>query len=244
MIHYFDSLPSTNKYCELLDLSTVEEFAVFCALEQTAGIGQQKSQWVSDANKNLTFSLILHPAFLPVQDQFMLSKVLSLAICEWLDERASVRSQIKWPNDIYIGDRKICGILTSTRINGPHLEHAICGIGLNLNQTVFPDWVPNPTSLQLISHQESDLQESLESLIRAIAGRYSDLQSRSWEEINAHYLNRLYRYEAPSLYRYHDAIIQATIKGVNRFGHLQLLTSDGAPLSCSMKEIQYIIHPQ
>lgn len=243
MIRYFDSLPSTNKYCELLDLSTVEEFAVFCALEQTSGIGQQQSQWVSDANQNLTFSLILHPTHLPIQDQFMLSKVLSLGICHWLDQQIPIPSQIKWPNDIYVGDRKICGILTSTRINGSRLEHAVCGVGLNLNQTVFPSWVPNPTSLKQITGKEYDIQHCLESLISMLTDSYSLLAAPDWDGLNRQYLQRLYQYGKPSAYRFQGEQIQATIKGVNRYGHLQLLTSKGTPLSCSMKEIQYLINP-
>ncbi len=103
-IHIFDQLESTNKYCELLDLSQTEEFYVVAARSQTAGVGQGANHWESEPGKNLTFSIVLRPTFLPVADQFMITKAISLGITDWLHKQAALQSRIriKWPNDIYV----------------------------------------------------------------------------------------------------------------------------------------------
>lgn len=104
-IQFIDQLESTNKYCELLDLSQTEEFFTVAAGFQTAGVGQGASRWESEPGKNLTFSTILKPAFLPVADQFMITKVISLGITDWLRKQTTTlqhRICIKWPNDIYV----------------------------------------------------------------------------------------------------------------------------------------------
>jgi len=240
-IHFFDSLASTNQYCELLDLAQVEEFTCYCAHAQTAGIGQRGNHWEAEPHKNLTFSLVLHPTFLPINDQFKLTQVLSLALCDWLKIQLEGHTSvsIKWPNDIYVGNRKICGILTSLHVQGSHIAHAVCGIGLNVNQTYFPDWVPNPTSLKILTGREYPIEESLNQLLTSIQQRYHSLSLAS--DLNADYLQHLYRLGQPSSFIYHNQNITATITGVNSYGHLLLTTQEGASLSCSLKEIAFVI---
>lgn len=108
-LRLFDSLESTNKYCELLDLTAVGEFTVVCAREQTAGIGQWGNVWHSEPGKNLTFSLVLKPTFLPFEQQYMLTKAVSLGVVDCLIPLLPEGQEvsIKWPNDIYIGMRKV-----------------------------------------------------------------------------------------------------------------------------------------
>ena len=259
-IHYFDTLASTQQHCELLDLNQVEEFTCFCARTQTAGIGQRGNHWEAAPGQNLTFTLVLHPTFLPVAAQFCLTQALSLGITDWLhallpqnlkisksqnllSNLSTLHSplstlSIKWPNDIYVGDRKICGILTSVRVQGGRIAHAISGIGLNVNQTVFPDWVPNPISLSLLTGKQYTLDTLLPSLIDSIRNRYEAL--REGADMEDDYLSLLYRRGIPSPFRYQGKNIIATILGVNDFGHLQLVTNGGEPLSCQLKEIQFL----
>lgn len=240
-IQYFDSLASTNQYCELLDLSQVEEFTCYCAYAQTAGIGQRGNHWEAEPGKNLTFTLVLRPTFLPVSHQFKLTQVLSLALCDWIKPQLKDSSSvmIKWPNDIYVGNMKVCGILTSLRIQGSFIAHAVCGIGLNLNQTCFPDWVPNPTSMKLLTQREYPIEESLDSLLSAIYRRYTALSMGG--DLNAEYLQHLYRMGQASTFIYHNHTITATITGVNSYGHLQLTTQEGERLSCALKEIAFVL---
>ena len=232
------TLPSTNSYCELLDLDKVEEFTVIWAHEQTDGIGQRGNHWVCEKNKNLTFSLILKPTFLPSADQFMLTKTLSLGVCDMLTQALpSHKVHIKWPNDIYVDGNKICGILTSNKVLNNRLSVAICGIGINVNQLQFPEWVPNPTSFSLLTRQAHELRPLLNNVVAKIAERYRQLERHEWTTIDHDYLKCLLHYRTVARYKYHGEDIEATITGVNRFGHLQLALQNGEKISCDMKEI-------
>ena len=241
----FDSLESTNQYCELLDLATVEEFTVISTREQTAGIGQRGNCWNAEPGKNITFSLVLKPVFLPMEDQYMLTKAVSLGIADWLSGILPHGQQvrIKWPNDIYVGDKKICGVLISTRVQRNRLATAIVGVGLNVNQTVFPDWVPNPTSLKLITGKEMPTGEALKGVVGAIDRRYRQLHATfpdHTEEMDAAYLSSLLNLGKECAYLYHDKKIRAVITGVNRFGHLELVSTEGDKLVCQLKELKLL----
>lgn len=252
-IEKFDSLESTNKYCEALDLAEVEDFTCYWALEQTAGIGQRGNHWEAEAGRNLTFSLVLHPTFLPADRQFKLTEALSLALSDFLSVfKFQFSIRIKWPNDIYVGGKKICGTLVSTRLQGDRIASAVCGIGLNVNQTAFPDWVPNPTSLALLTGMEYDLAPLLERLLACIEKRYSDLKAGVDPE--PEYLRHLLHLGIEADYIIHDGAqmlptthyplptkTRATITGVDPHGRLLLTASDGRRLSCGMKEIAFVL---
>lgn len=241
-IRFFDTLESTNNYCKLLDLTQVEEFTVICARNQTAGIGQQGNVWVSEPYKNLTFSLILKPTFLPASDQYQLTIAISVAVAETVSQLLpNHRTYIKWPNDIYVGDRKICGTLTINQLTGNEISSAICGIGLNVNQTVFPQWVPNPTSLKLLTCKDYDIEELLSLLTCNIEKCYLELHHDA-RNLHAKYMERLYRLGTMARYNYKGADINATITGINAFGQLQLLTDQNQAISCSIKEITFLQH--
>ena len=236
----FDSLESTNKYCEALDLNEVEDFTCYWALKQTAGIGQRGNHWESASGENLTFSLVLHPSFLPADRQFMLTEALSLAICDFLSTfHFPFSTFIKWPNDIYVDGKKICGTLTSTRLVGNGIAFAVCGIGLNVNQREFPDWVPNPTSVSLLTGERHDLEPLLWQLLVCIEKRYNEL--KSGQDLEPEYLDHLLNLGVPARYKYNEEEIVATITGVDSFGHLLLTAADGRRLSCGMKEIAWLM---
>lgn len=260
------SVESTNRYCEFLDLSEVEELTCYRALEQTAGIGQsltntasdaeggrRHNQWFSGlAGENLAVSIVLKPTFLPAAAQFRLTQALSLAICDFLsglDIRKPI--QIKWPNDIYVAGNKICGTLISTRLcqspqsldnNDSHaaavISTAICGIGLNVNQTSFPAWVPNPTSVALLTGRRHDCAVLLHGLLEACRRRYQEL--RDGCDPTSEYLARLMNLGVARRYRYCGEELTATVTGVDLFGRLCLTTADDRPLVCSMKEITFL----
>jgi BirA family biotin operon repressor/biotin-[acetyl-CoA-carboxylase] ligase len=251
-IEKFDSLESTNKYCEALDLAEVEDFTCYWALEQTAGIGQRGNRWESESGKNLTFSLVLHPTFLPADCQFKLTESLSLALADFLSSSPfHLSPSVKWPNDIYArmsstieGSekrpcRKICGTLVSARIKGTQIASAICGIGLNVNQTLFPNWVPNPTSLALLTGKEYNPGFLLQQLLDRIEKRYSDLKNGL--NPGPEYLDRLLNLGVPARYIYNEEELTATITGVDPHGRLLLTSSDGRRLSCGMKEISFLL---
>lgn len=250
-IEKFDSLESTNKYCEALDLAEVEDFTCYWALSQTAGVGQRGNHWHSAAGENLTFSLVLHPTFLPAERQFKLTEALSLALVDLLKDFRDLRDlKVKWPNDIYVrmlntteGSerhpyRKICGTLVSTRLSGNTIASAICGIGLNVNETEFPDWVPNPTSLALLTGREYELELLLRQLLACIERRYIFL--KSGQSPREEYLSHLMNLGVAARYLYQGEEVTATITGIDPYGHLLLTTQDGRSLCCGMKEISLL----
>lgn len=238
----FDSLESTNKYCELLDLNQVEEFTVIWASSQTGGVGQQGCHWESQPGKNLTVSIVLHPSFLPAHSQFLLTQMLSLAVADYLrDAMPSQSVAIKWPNDIYLGHKKICGILTTTRIANAHIASAVCGIGLNVNQLQFSSDIPNPTSMALCMGHEFDLEEVLKDLVVAIEKRYKQLQDGESALVQHDYLSLLLNSGKPARYLYQGQEITATIDGVDDYGHLLLTDASRRTLVCGIKEIQFLL---
>ena len=234
-----DSTESTNRYCELLDLAEVEEFSCYTALEQTAGIGQRGNTWFSGAKgDNLTFSIILKPTFLPATQQFRLTQAFSLALTDFLSPFTPQLSPlIKWPNDIYVGGSKICGTLISCRHSGTAIATAICGIGLNINQTEFPDWVPHPTSLSLLTGLRHSTSDLLPRLLDACQRRYEQL--RLGQDHTTDYLSRLMNLGQPCRYLYGGQEITATITGIDNYGRL-LLDHCGNTLCCGMKEISLL----
>ena len=239
-IQKLDSTESTNKYCEALDLSQVGDFTCYWALEQTAGIGQRGNHWHSSSGKNLTFSLVLHPIFLPADRQFKLTQALSLALVDFLSTfNFKLSVSIKWPNDIYVDGKKICGTLVSTRLQGTAIASAVCGIGLNINEREFPSWIPHPTSLSILTRQEYDLETMLRQLLACIEHRYKNLKSGGDPE--PEYLTHLMNLQKSARYIYNNQEITASITGVDTHGRLLLTTADGQRLSCGMKEISFLI---
>lgn len=244
-----ETVDSTNRYCGRMDLPNVSEFTTVWALRQTDGVGQRGNHWFSEAGANLTFSVVLHPVFLTPARQFELTKAISLGVSDWLisligDYTRSADSEvsIKWPNDVFVGGRKICGILIENRI-GVRYETAICGIGLNVNQTVFGAGAPNATSLKAITGREYGLARQLQGVIECLQRRYDVLLAAGGsgsQQLDGDYLNRLLNLGVERRYIYKGSVISATITGLSPWGHLLLTTDDGSRLQCAMKEIAFL----
>lgn len=140
---------------------------------QSAGRGQRGNSWEAEPGCNLTFSVLLRPQAIDAARQFELSMVVSLAIVRSLDALlaragSSERCSVKWPNDIYVGDRKLCGILIENALSGRTISRSIAGIGINVNQRLFRSDAPNPVSLAQLTGQDFNLDEALEAVASAI----------------------------------------------------------------------------
>ncbi len=242
-IQYFDSLPSTNRYLESLPPTLLAEGMVVVARKQTAGIGQQGNRWESEAEKNLTFSLVLQPTFLPMARQYALTKAVALGVADWLEAMPDLQKRvcIKWPNDIYVDTNKIGGILISNRIAAGHMQSSIVGIGLNVNQTTFPPSLPNPTSLALITGRQHSSEDCLHQLLQALDHRYRQLSEGHYAQQDEDYRNRLLQRGETKHYIYNSKEIVATLHDVNTYGHLLLTTDDGELLSCQIKEVKFLL---
>ncbi|WMJ75441.1 biotin--[acetyl-CoA-carboxylase] ligase [Cytophagaceae bacterium ABcell3] len=204
---------------------------------QTAGQGQRGSSWEAEPDKNLTFSLLLKPSFLPISDQFYLNMVICLAISDTLTQYTSKKVTIKWPNDIYVEAKKICGILINNFLKGCQFEHVVVGIGLNVNQENFQE--PKAVSLKMIEQKEVNLVEVLEILLGNIEKWYLALMQKKYKNIQENYLSKMFRINEKHLYR-SDGIFEGTIRGIDPTGKLAVETEVGIRYFC-LKEIEYVM---
>lgn len=246
-ITWFDSIDSTNSEARR-QLPVNAKMSVYAAKFQTAGRGQRGNKWSSAAGQNLTFSVLLnlaHPQMpdLAVQDQFLLSIVASLSVSDLL-QKLNIRNSIKWPNDIYIGRRKVCGMLIENIVGNAGLEHSIIGIGLNLNQTEFPPELVNPTSVLVCSGLKTVPEEVLDDFLDIFSGYMpylSDIEGIN--EIRNKYVSRLFGLGVSR--EYHDCLrnvdFTGTIKGISEEGLLLMEMPDKTVTNYSFKEVSYII---
>ncbi len=174
-ITVIDNIASTNDYAnKLIENNKFIDGQIILAKNQSNGKGQQNNIWESDAGKNITCSIITKPSFVPLEEQFLLSKAISLGVRDFLLIHTKEVS-IKWPNDIYIGDKKIAGILIENIIMGDKMETSVIGIGININQEIFSDNIPNPTSLKMTEKRDFNIEELTNQLALKIDFWYSKL---------------------------------------------------------------------
>jgi len=232
---------STNTFLkDALSKSTpLLEGTVIMAVKQFAGRGQTNNAWLSDERKNLTFSILLNPTFLPVHMQFELNKAISVAINDVLKVYAGDTALIKWPNDSYICNKKVAGILIENIVSGNQIRHAIIGIGLNVNQTNFPATLKNVTSLKQGLQKDYDLYILLGELCSAVEARYLQLRAGHFEKITRDYMERLYLLNEWSIFKTARGMIRGKIIGVNSSGQLEVETTQGLILF-NNKEIEFI----
>lgn len=232
---------STNSYLrDLLKSQHLEEGSVVVADFQTAGRGQVGNSWYSDKGDNLLFSLLIYPTGIPANEQFIISRMVSLAIKNTLDQFAD-DIRIKWPNDIYWKERKIAGILIENSLQGKIIENSIIGIGLNLNQQIFPVELPNPVSLRQITATEQDKNYILDLLLKEFFLLYRSLQQGEKQVIEDEYMLDLYRTNGYYWYEDANGRFQAEIDNVLPSGHLVLRTLDtNEERIYAFKEVQFI----
>lgn len=246
-ITWFDSIDSTNSEARRR-LPANAKMSVYAAKFQTAGRGQRGNKWSSAAGQNLTFSVLLnftHPQMpdLAVRNQFLLSIVAALSVSDLL-QKHNIHNTIKWPNDIYIGRRKVCGMLIENIVGNAGLEQSIIGIGLNLNQTEFPPELVNPTSVLVSSGLRTVPEDVLDDFLDIFSGYMpylSDIEGIN--EIRNKYVSRLFGLGVSR--EYHDCLrnvdFKGTIKGISEEGLLLMEMPDKTVTSYSFKEVSYII---
>lgn len=236
-----ESVDSTNSFAlELIPKIDPIEGAVVWAIEQNRGKGRNNNKWESQSGKNLTFSVILYPDFLEADQQFYISKAISLGVFDYICQYSD-SVKIKWPNDIYINDKKIAGILIELSISGNKIHNCVAGIGLNVNQTIFKKNIPNPTSLKLLLKSDLDLNESLEKLCGYIEKRYLEIANLNFEKINRDYKSNLFRLNEFHCYEYNNDIFEAKITDVDQFGNIFIERKDGSSRYYNISELNFVI---
>ncbi len=236
------AVDSTNNFLKNL-LSKSEplpEGTVIMAEDQFAGRGQQQNIWHAEPGKNLTFSLLLKPHFLPLNKQFLLNMAISIAINKALSVYVGHGLSIKWPNDIYFNDQKLGGVLIENAIVGHTLKNAIIGIGLNVNQTTFPEELgKKATSIYQILQENVNLPNLLAEICSQIESLYLQLKAGNYTFLMQNYVDKLYRMNEPSLFRQNGEVFEGKITGVSESGLLQLW-KDGTNHQYNFKEIEFL----
>ena len=148
---WLDSVDSTNNEAKR-NIDVLDNLSVIAANDQTSGRGQRGNIWLTEPGKNLTFSIVLKYEQMQVrmkaEGQFKISELTAMSVIDLLAQ-CGIHARIKLPNDIYVGNEKICGILIEHSLHGEQLSHTIIGVGLNVNQLTFDPSLPNPTSMRL-----------------------------------------------------------------------------------------------
>ena len=230
---------STNSLLrELVIKESLLEGSVVVADFQTAGRGQIGNVWESEAGKNLMFSTVLYPTCIPANRQFLISQIAALSVKETLDSYTD-HVTVKWPNDIYWKDKKICGMLIENDLSGHNLYCSIIGIGINLNQAVFRGDAPNPVSLFQITGKEVDREEVLDRFLSVFYRYYLSLLQEEYEDIRIRYQFALYRREGYHAYRDEAGEFEACIHDIESTGHLLLALRDGSIRRYAFKEVSY-----
>ncbi len=242
LYQYIEETASTNQLMKnMLSQENLPEGFVVQAGFQVAGRGQGANHWESARDQNLLFSLLLRPAHIAIDEQFLISQIVSLGIVAALSEivpDASDAFSIKWPNDIYWNQKKIAGILIENTWMGAKIASSVVGVGLNINQEVFESDAPNPISLCQISGMQHLLDDVFEKLITQIDYYY---EAESPELVRRHYMERIFRKEGFHLYRADEEVFEARIAGVEKDGRLIIEKKDGSKAGFYFKEVEFVL---
>lgn len=241
IIHLVDEIDSTNNYMKSLLLKQkVKEGTIISANFQTGGRGQRGNGWMSENGKNLLFSIVLYPDAVKANEQFVISQMVSLAVADFL-RKYTDGITIKWPNDIYWREKKICGILIENAIEGDEIKESVCGIGVNLNQESYDSSLPNPVSLKQITGEYYEQSIMLEEVRELLFSYYEKLRRGEMQIIAEEYRDSLFRKTGYHLFNDNTNDFIARIKNVASDGTLILQTESGDERRFAFKEVRYVL---
>lgn len=250
-VKWFKTVGSTNS--ELArDKAGLPDFTTYAAEYQSEGRGQKGNSWHSGKGLNLTFSTLARPERINVAEQFSISQATALAVVDYLKSHGVIAT-VKWPNDIYVGEKKICGILIENSLEGNLISSAIIGIGLNVNQVSFDESLPNPVSLKMVTNHQYDVRKELGSLLVCLRTRLTAIGSERYRNgLDIEYMESMFRRgEWHHFERMEESdipvekrdghVFRARILGVASDGRLLLENEAGAVETFAFKQIKYII---
>jgi BirA family biotin operon repressor/biotin-[acetyl-CoA-carboxylase] ligase len=238
------TVDSTNVYAaQLLKTQKVPEGTIIFTHEQTSGKGHGENKWESEPRKNVTFSLVLFPEFLSPGQQFLMNKAISLGVLDFLARiKVEQKLSIKWPNDIYAGNRKIGGILIQNTVCGTVYESCIAGIGVNINQETFNPGLPNPVSLKQLTGKDYPVKDVMDLIVAYIDNRYQQLQEGLSELLDRDYREHLLGINEWRNYTFDKNLIKGKIEGVDESGMLIMETENGSIRHFNHGEIVFVFH--
>jgi BirA family biotin operon repressor/biotin-[acetyl-CoA-carboxylase] ligase len=235
------SLPaceSTNTVlASLAETNRLDEGSVVITENQTKGRGQAGNQWKTEPGANLTLSILLKPVFLEPGRQFFLNMVVGLAVCDAIKTVAGLPALVKWPNDVFIHDQKVCGILIENQLHGQQFVQAVVGIGLNVNQEKFA-WT-GAASLKILTGQIFNKSDVLSALLERLEFRYNQLKGGEGRLLTEQYHDLLYRRAEQHLFEENGREFSGVITGVDEIGRLCIDTDKGQR-KFNFKEVGFI----
>ena len=240
------TVDSTNRYMrdnasELWSKHGESGFVVVTAGHQTAGRGQRGNTWNSNAGENLLFSILVRPGeTLEVSKQFLLSQAVALSIHDAM-KCHGIDTLLKWPNDIYAGNRKLAGILLELDYSGAFVEQAIIGIGLNVNQEGFPPMDRVPVSMKMLWKRDFILDDVLATILDLFEHYYTEMRFGNRDAIAAEYKRVLLGMNERHTFFDRDGHFDAVIQDVESDGHLILRRNDGSTGRYAFKEVEMVL---
>ncbi|MBX2897046.1 MAG: biotin--[acetyl-CoA-carboxylase] ligase [Cyclobacteriaceae bacterium] len=219
---------------DLAQRGSNREGTVVITDNQYSGRGQRGNLWVTEPGMNLTFSVLLKPN-LKADQQFVLAQAIALAVADYVKTKIT-GVKIKWPNDILVNDKKICGMLIESSLSGSIVQFSIAGIGLNINQTWFQS--ARATSLKLLTNKEFDLAIELHHLLAAIEKQYLRLREGAIADIQRAYEQNLYRLGERHEFKTKHERFKGAIKSVDAQGRL-VITTEAGEHAFDLKEIRF-----
>ena len=237
-----NAIDSTNSFLKELVLnSAVENFTVVVTDRQLKGRGQQGNSWVSESFKSLIFSVFVTFDNFDVLDNKYLNFAVSLAIFDALQEESIPWLSIKWPNDILSGNKKICGVLIENSLKGSKISSSVIGIGLNVNQTSFPDSLKKVSSLKLLSNKNFPLDRLLDSIVSKLKSKIEVLNAKDFKTLETKYLQVLYKKNIPTMFKNSkDVLFMGMINGISKEGKLQIVLEDESVQEFGIKEVSFL----
>lgn len=244
-IKHLNTIGSTNSYvrdeaARLWETAGDVQAVVVYTDEQTAGRGQRGNSWLSSAGENLLMSIVVRPAALPVVSQFALSQAIALSVRAAMSY-LGIDVVLKWPNDIYTGNRKLAGILVELDCCGKFVEQAVIGVGLNVNQVQFDAMDKVPVSMKMLTGETYDVENVMGVLLDAFSYYYSLLQRGDYTVLAAEYKRHLLGYKTTLRYRVAASLFDAVIYDVESDGRICLRCADGTTAVYAFKEVELVI---
>lgn len=241
---FLPEVDSTNSYAISL-LKNVNPFegTVVYTHHQTNGRGQRGNTWISENGVNIAASVILKPSFLSVKNVYQLYIISALAVHDVLSQLPNSGQfdiKIKWPNDILVNGKKIAGILNETILQNNVVSAAVIGIGLNVNQSAFPD-LARATSLQMLFRQTFDLKQILAEICAQLEKRYLQLKNGNTDLLMKEYLAHFYKLNEWQLFRINQSECNCLVKGISETGLLVLQDNLHNTICCDVKEAEWLL---
>ncbi|WP_299159706.1 biotin--[acetyl-CoA-carboxylase] ligase [uncultured Tenacibaculum sp.] len=236
-----DAIDSTNSFLKDMAVnSSIEDFTIVVAENQTSGRGQMNSKWKVESGKSLTFSVFCEWEELLVTDQKSLNFSVALSVFDALNSLGLTGLSIKWPNDILSGNKKIAGILIENALKTNKINSSIIGIGINVNQDIFPVDLPNASSLKVILNKEIDLDFLLDKVIVNLKEKIEILRRKDYSFLEKKYLEVLYKKNVPSMFKNKQNILfMGKIIGVSNNGKLQIELENETVKEFDLKEVSF-----